>query len=143
MLVLSAGAVLVLGILVAPVIFGSEKYFLEEILVRSQEGILMGTIFLNFSKWLAILTIIISVFEIYELRVHRDYFALITAVVAVVTALLFYGYYAPTIMQMLHDSNTLNSAFDSLHKGSEMNAKIMTFAFLILAWRRALSLRIS
>jgi len=140
LLLLSAGAVLVLGILVAPVIFGSEKYFGEELLVRAQEGILMGTIFLSFSKWLGIFSIIIVIFESYEYKsMRRDKIALTSSFLAISSALLFYAYYAPSIMEM----NTMNESFNSLHKGSEINAKIMTFAFLVLAWRRILLLRLN
>lgn len=143
LLLLSAGAVLVLGVLVAPVIFGSEKYFGEELLVRSQEGILMGTIFLSYSKWLGILSILIVIFESYEYKsMRRDKIALISSFFAVSAALLFYAYYAPGIMEMLNSVNTMNDSFNSLHKGSEINAKIMTFSFLILAWRRILLLRL-
>jgi len=143
LLLLSAGAVLVLGILVAPVIFGSEKYLGEELLIRSQEGILMGTIFLSYSKWLGIFSIIIIFFEAYEYKsMRRDKIALVSAFLGVSGALLFFSYYAPTIIEMLHASNTAGEAFDSVHKGSEMNAKIMTFSFLVLAWRRLLLLRL-
>jgi len=143
LLLLSSGAVLVLGILVAPVIFGSEKYFGEELLVRSQEGILMGTIFLSFSKWLGIFSIIIVIFEAYEYKsMRRDNIAIISSFFGVSAALLFYAYYAPGIMEMLNSVNTMNESFNSLHKGSEINAKIMTFSFLVLAWRRILLLRL-
>ncbi len=141
----SLGAVLVLGIIVASVIFNSEQYLPIALLDHYNEGILMGEIFHRFSYWIYGLCMAVVVYEILEYRaLRRDGIAQIAALVVIGTSLMFSGVYAPKILQMqaLGVEATMSDAFDALHKASELDFKILALALAVLFVRRIMLLRV-
>ena len=141
----SLGAVLVLGIIVASVIFNSEHYLSMALLDHYNEGMLMGEIFHRFSYWTYALSIIVVVYEAWEYRaLRRDAVAQIAALVVLGTSLMFSGVYAPKILQMqaLGVEATMSDAFDALHKASELDFKILALALGVLFCRRVMLLRV-
>ena len=141
----SLGAVLVLGIIVASVIFNSEQYLPIALLDHYNEGILMGEIFHRFSYWVYGLCMAVVIYEILEYRaLRRDGIAQIAALVVIGTSLMFSGVYAPKILQMqaLGVEVTMSDAFDALHKASELDFKILALALAVLFVRRIMLLRV-
>ncbi len=141
----SFGAVLVLGIIVASVVFNSEHYLATALLSHYNEGILMGEIFHRFSYWIYGLSMAVLVYEVLEYRaLRRDGIAQIAALVVIGTSLMFSGVYAPKILEMqaLGIAATQSDAFDALHKASELDFKILALALGVLFFRRVMLLRV-
>ncbi len=141
----SFGAVLVLGIIVASVIFNSEHYLSVALLDHYNEGVLMGEIFHRFSYWIYGLCVAVAAYEVLEYRaLRRDGIAQIAALVIIGTSLMFSGVYAPRILEMqaLGVEATMSDAFDALHKASELDFKILALALGTLFFRRVMLLRV-
>lgn len=133
------GAVLILGIVVAPVIFGSEQLLVSVALTRHEEGMLMGEIFRRFSFWGYVMTAVILAFEINEYRrMRRDRYVIMAALTAVGTLLLYSSIYVPKIlaMQAQGEAATMSDAFAALHHASELDFKLLAVALLLLFIRR-------
>ena len=123
------GAVLVLGIFVAPVIFHSGALLPNNLLSRYEEGMLMGEIFRRFGYWAYAAAAVILVFEANEYRhQRRDRWAIMSALLAVATLLMFAAVYIPKILAM--------QAAASLHSASELDFKILAVALIVLFVRR-------
>ncbi len=60
---MTIGAVLVLGVFVAAVVFHSEIFLTIPLLSRYEEGKIMGEIFRRFSYWGYVMAAIIAVYE--------------------------------------------------------------------------------
>ncbi len=133
------GAVLVLGIFVAPVIFHSAALLPNGLLGRYEEGMLMGEIFRRFGYWAYMAAILILVFEGNEYRrQRRDKWAIMSALLAVATLLMFAAVYIPKIlaMQAAGPDATASEAFASLHSASELDFKLLAAALIVLFVRR-------
>jgi len=133
------GAVLVLGIFVAPVIFHSAVFLPNDLLSRYEEGMLMGEIFRRFGFWAYAMAVIILVFEINEYRhQRRDKWAIMSALMGIATLLMFAAVYVPKIlaMQAQGADATAGEAFASLHSASELDFKILALSLLALFIRR-------
>ncbi len=140
----SLGAVLALGIFVAPVVFHSEMFVTSVNLGNYQEGLLMSEVFRRFSYWVSVLAFAIAVYELIEFKMmRRDRIAGLSAIAAVSTSLLFSGVYTPKILelQQMGEKATITETFISLHNGSELAFKILALSLLILFYRRAMLLR--
>ncbi len=138
------GAVLVLGIVVASVVFNSENYLPVALLDHYNEGILMGEIFHRFSYLIYALSFIVVVYEVLEYRaLRRDAIAQIAAFIVVATSLMFSAVYSPKILEMqsLGVDATMSEEFDALHKASEIDFKILAVAIGVLFLRRVMLLR--
>lgn len=138
------GAVLVLGIFVAPVVFHTEA-LLAFPLDRFNAGIVMGEIFHRFSYWAYFSAIFVVAYEIMQYRAQRrDKVAILSGLVVVATSLLFSAVYSPKILQMQAEGveATQSSAFESLHIASEIDFKILALALMVLFVRRLMLLRI-
>lgn len=138
------GAVLVLGIFVAPVIFHSEELLSVALLDNYNEGMLMAEIFRRFTYWIYLTTIAVVLFEIYEYKqARRNKIAMISAFVAVSTMLLFSAVYTPEILALQKEGieATMSDAFANLHAASELDFKILAVALAALFFQRILLLR--
>lgn len=132
---MSIGAVVVLGVLVAPVIFHSDLYLSIPLLDRAENGRLMGEIFRRFGYWLDVMVVVIVAYESVEYKYMRiDRVALLSALVVLGSALLFSAVYIPKILA--YQGMAMDGAFESLHKASEIDFKILLVALMVLMIRR-------
>ncbi|HQS66198.1 MAG TPA: DUF4149 domain-containing protein [Sulfuricurvum sp.] len=137
---MTAGAVLILGAFVAAVIFHSEIYLSIPLLSRYEEGKIMGEIFRRFTYWGYIMAIIIVGYEIARFKAMQiDVISIMASFGSVGTLLLFSGVYSPKMLefQQLGEVAMMNNSFESLHKASEIDFKIMLIMLLVLFGRRA------
>lgn len=136
---MSAGAVTVLGVIVAAVVFHSEFYLTLPLLSRYEEGQIMGEIFRRFSYWGYFMAVVITVYEISRYKVMQiDKIAILSALGSVGTLLLFSAVYTPKILEyQSHGESAIDESFEALHKASEVDFKILLLMLLILFGRRA------
>lgn len=133
------GAVLVLGILTAPVIFNSASILPDNLLDRYHEGMLMGEIFRRFGYWAYMMAVVVLAFEINEYRhMRRDKWAIMSAMLTIGTLMMFAAVYVPKIlaMQAQGPDATMSEAFESLHRASELDFKLLAAALILLFVRR-------
>ncbi|MEA2112232.1 MAG: DUF4149 domain-containing protein [Campylobacterota bacterium] len=138
------GGVLVLGIMVAPVIFNSDNHLTMALLDHYNEGLLMGEIFHRFSYWIYVLTAVVALYEVLEYRaLRRDAVAQAATFGVLATGLMFSAVYTPKILEMqsLGSEATTSEAFEALHIASEIDFKILAFALALLFVRRVMLLR--
>ena len=138
LLAMTAGAVLVLGAVVAAVVFHSEVYLSIPILSRYEEGKIMGEIFLRFSYWAYFMTLIITLYEVSHYFVMKlDRVSILSAFLAVFTLMMFSGVYVPKILEyQSRGESAMDASFETLHKASELDSKLLLLALLVLAGRR-------
>lgn len=146
MLAASFGAVIVLGAVVAPVIFNSDKILVDISLDHFNSGIIMGEIFHRFSYWLYIVASVVIFYEatMYKMG-QRDAIAFASAVTVIFSALMFSAVYSPKIlaMQAIGLEATQSDTFANIHMASEIDFKILAIGLIILFVRRLMLLRIS
>ena len=138
------GAVLVLGAMVAPVIFNPNKILVDISLDHFNSGIIMGEIFHRFSYWLYFVATVVIVYEavMYKLG-QRDAIAFGSAITVVFSSLMFSAVYSPKIlsMQAIGVEATQSDTFRNVHLASELDFKILAVGLLVLFIRRLLLLR--
>jgi len=138
------GAVLVLGVLVAPVVFHTDKILLAVFLNNYNAGIIMGEIFNRFSYWIYTLATVVVIYEVVAYKTgQRDAIIFGSAITVIFTSLMFSAVYAPKIlaMQALGMEATQSDTFINIHKASELDFKILAIALLVLFVRRLMLLR--
>lgn len=138
------GAMLVLGVVVAPVIFNADELLLDIMMDNYNSGIIMGEIFHRFSYWLYILAAYVFVYEslVYKSG-QRDAVAFASAVIVLFSSLMFSVVYAPRILEMhgLGREATQSDTFNNIHIASEIDFKILLVALIVLFIRRLMLLR--
>lgn len=141
----SFGGVIVLGALVAPVVFHTDRILTEVIINHYNAGIIMGEIFHRFSYWIYGLAAFVAIYEAAQYKMgHRDAIAFGSAAIVFFTSLLFSGVYAPKILEMqsIGIEATQSDTFNNIHIASEIDFKILAVALLVLFVRRLLLLRV-
>ena len=132
------GAALYAGIVVAPTVFHSEVALGSELLTRFQEGLIMTVNFVKLS-YLVNLTILAVIFyEGFRFKsFERDGIALLSAVVVVLSGLLYAHYYIPQILELQTQGEavTQSKLFENTHFASELDFKLFALALLILLTR--------
>lgn len=136
---MSVGAVLVLGVFVAAVVFHSEAYLTLPLLSRYEEGKIMGEIFRRFSYWAYFIAAVIAVYEVSRYKVMQiDKISILSALGSISTLLLFSAVYTPKILEyQARGEAAIDQSFEALHKASEIDFKILLVMLLILFCRRA------
>lgn len=137
---MTVGAVFILGVFVAAVVFHSEVYLSIPLLSRYEEGKIMGEIFRRFTYWGYIMATIIAVYESARFKAMQiDKVSILSALGSIGTLLLFSGVYSPKMLEFQQQGELamMNNSFESLHKASEIDFKIMLVMLLILFGRRA------
>lgn len=141
----SFGAVMVLGVVVAAVIFHTDSLSVDILIDRYNSGVVMSEIFLRFSYFVYFLAFFVSLYEaaMYK-RGQRDKIALISAFFVVSTSLMFSAVYVPKILELqaMGREATASDTFDNLHIASEIDFKILAIALLVLFIRRLMLLRV-
>lgn len=136
---MTAGAVVVLGVFVAAVVFHSELYLTVPLLSRYEEGKMMGEIFRRFIYWGYFMAVVITVYEVSRYKVMQiDKVAILSALGSVGTLLLFSAVYTPKILEyQARGESAIDESFEALHKASEIDFKILLVMLLLLFGRRA------
>ena len=138
------GAVLVLGAVVAPVIFHTDKILVDMLMNHYNAGIIMGEIFHRFSYWVYFVAAFVVLYEAYVYKTgQRDAIAFGAAVTVIFSSLMFSAVYAPKIlsMQAMGIEATQSDTFQNIHIASEIDFKILAVALLVLFIRRLMLLR--
>jgi hypothetical protein len=146
MLAASFGAVIILGAVVAPVIFNSDRILVGITLDHYNSGIIMGEVFHRFSNWLYIVASSVLIYEAVMYKMgQRDAIAFASAVTVVFSSLMFSSVYSPKIlsMQAIGEEATQSDTFANIHMASELDFKILAIALVVLFVRRLMLLRIS
>lgn len=142
----SFGAVLVLGALVAPVIFHTDKILSEMVMDNYNAGIIMGEIFHRFSYWIYFLAVYVAIYEAAQYKMgQRDAIAFGAAVTVLFASLMFSGVYAPKILEMqaMGIEATQSDTFANIHIASEIDFKVLAVALVVLFVRRLMLLKVS
>jgi len=139
LIAMTAGAVLVLGVFVAAVVFHSEVYLTLPLLSRYEEGKIMGEIFRRFTYWAYFMSAVIAVYEVSRYKVMQiDKISILSALGSIGTLLLFSAVYTPKILEyQSRGEAAIDASFEALHKASEIDFKILLLTLLILFIRRA------
>lgn len=135
-LAFSAGMVLCIGILSAPVIFGMDLTLPELGVTKYDMGVVMTQIFLRLSSYLNVLIFIIFVCEIFGVFCVRNlhtYFCVFLGVLMIALIVAFNFYYTPSILsaQLKGPLETVTQEFQSLHNQSEWVFKILFLALVL------------
>ncbi len=129
------GAGLLAGIVVAPTIFHSEVLLGSELLTRFQEGLLMTQVFERLAYAVNFLVVVVILYEVVKYKAFESSrWSLLSTFLVVATGLLFTSYYIPQILEMQLGGEAVTSShiFENVHKGSELNFKLFSFATLTL-----------
>jgi len=132
------GAGLFAGIVVAPTVFHSEVALGGELLTRFQEGLIMTVNFVKLSYLVDITILAVTLYEGYRFKsFERDTIGLLSAVVVVLTGLLYSHYYIPQILEMQKEGEAITESkvFENTHFASELDFKLFALALMILLVR--------
>ena len=139
------GAVMVLGMLVAPVVFNTNEITVALQIDRYNAGIIMGEIFHRFSYWTYLSAFVVLGYEgvMYKLG-NRDRYIFFSAVLVVFSSLMFSVVYSPRIieMQTIGVEATQSDTFANLHLASEIDFKILAVSLVVLFVRRLMLMKI-
>ncbi len=136
---ITLGSVLSAGTITAPVIFNSQNYLHSQILSRYEEGLLMTAIFLKLNYLLIFTAITVFLREGYDYkRFKRDKIILASSVIVLFGAFMFVFYYTPDIVayQQAGEEMTKTEIFEKIHKGSEIDFKLLAAGLFSLLFRR-------
>ncbi|MGH2306072.1 DUF4149 domain-containing protein [Campylobacter taeniopygiae] len=133
------GIELILGIVVAPVIFYPQNFIGDGILSHYQSGILMTQIFIKMGYLLLIVSIINILFEIFSYFREKFNFKikfskLILSLIILILSLVFVFYFTEQIisMQKLGEQATTSAEFTDIHSASEITLKIILASQIFL-----------
>ncbi len=137
------GGVMVLGVLVAPVIFYTDGIIVDVVLDRYNSGIIMAEIFSRFATWLYVVVFIVLSYEAIMYKMgQKDRYLFVGAFLVVFSSLMFSGVYVPKIlaMQDMGREATQSDTFATIHAASEIDFKILAVGLLVLFVRRLMLL---
>ncbi len=145
MLSATFGGVIVLGAIVAPVVFNTDKITIDLLINHYNAGIIMGEIFHRFSYWVYFVALSVVIYESAWYKMgQRDAIAFGASFAVVFTSLMFSAVYSPKIlaMQELGMEATKSDTFNNIHIASEIDFKILAVALIVLFVRRLMLLRL-
>jgi hypothetical protein len=131
---IAIGAIIVTGIVVAPIMFHTENILGSEILSNFQEGLVQSEIFVRFNYILLSVTLIVAIVETYYFVKKRDFIMYLLALVSIISSFLFVFYFTTEILNFnkLGEASTKTAEFKSIHKSSVMDFKVMLLSFILL-----------
>lgn len=141
----SFGAVIVLGAIVAPVIFHTDRIVSDLLIDHYNAGIIMGEIFHRFSYWVYFLAVFVGIYEVAAYKMgQRDAIAFGASVTVLFSSLMFSAIYSPKILEMqaMGREATQSDTFNNIHIASEIDFKILAVALVVLFVRRLMLLKI-
>ena len=139
------GGVLVLGALVAPVVFHTDRLLFGLLLDRYNAGIIMAEIFHRFSYLISFVGLFVLLYEgVQYKKGQRDSIVLASSAMVVFASFMFSVVYAPKIlaMQALGREATLSDTFEHLHLASEIDFKLLALSLGVLFVRRLMLMKI-
>ncbi|HEB9305424.1 TPA: DUF4149 domain-containing protein [Campylobacter coli] len=126
------GIELILGIVVAPVIFYPANFIGEGVLSHFQSGLMMTQIFIKMGYLLIFVSIFNLLFEIYsfikeDMKFQIKFSKLILSILILILSLVFVVYFTNTIVEIqnLGEQATKSQEFLSIHNASEVVIKII------------------
>ncbi|EAH7025096.1 DUF4149 domain-containing protein [Campylobacter coli] len=126
------GIELILGIVVAPVIFYPANLIGEGVLSHFQSGLMMTQIFIKMGYLLIFVSIINLLFEIYsfakeDMKFQIKFSKLMLTILILILSLVFVLYFTNTIIELqnLGEQATKSQEFLSIHNASEVVIKII------------------
>ena len=126
------GVELVLGVVVAPVIFYPQNILGNGVLSHFQSGLMMSEIFIKMGYALIIVSLFNFLFELYscfkeKTKIQLKISKLILSVLILILSLVFVFYFTNTIisMQNLGEQMTASNEFNAIHSASEVSIKII------------------
>ncbi|EOX4488714.1 DUF4149 domain-containing protein [Campylobacter coli] len=126
------GIELILGIVVAPVIFYPANLIGEGVLSHFQSGLMMTQIFIKMGYLLIFVSIINLLFEIYsfakeDMKFQIKFSNLMLTILILILSLVFVLYFTNTIIELqnLGEQATKSQEFLSIHNASEVVIKII------------------
>lgn len=126
------GIELILGIVVAPVIFYPANFIGEGVLSHFQSGLMMTQIFIKMGYLLIFVSIFNLLFEIYsfikkDMKFQIKFSKLILSILILILSLVFVLYFTNTIVELqnLSEQATKSQEFLSIHNASEVVIKII------------------
>ncbi|HEB9308922.1 TPA: DUF4149 domain-containing protein [Campylobacter coli] len=126
------GIELILGIVVAPVIFYPANFIGEGVLSHFQSGLMMTQIFIKMGYLLIFVSIFNLLFEIYsfikeDMKFQIKFSKLILSILILILSLAFILYFTNTIVELqnLGEQATKSQEFLSIHNASEVVIKII------------------
>jgi len=135
---ITLGAALYAGAVVAPVIFHSDLALGDELLSHFQEGLIMTKNFLKLSYLVDLTILSVILYEGFRFKsFERDSVGLLSAVLVVLSGLLYSSYYIPQILELQAQGEkaTQSKIFENAHFASELDFKLFAFALLVLIIR--------
>ncbi len=138
------GAIVVLGAVVAPTVFNTDKILNAVFLDHYNAGVIMGEIFHRFSYWIYFLAFMVASYEaVMYKKGQRDTVVFASAVTVLFSSLMFSAVYSPKIMsmQLLGREATQSNTFANVHIASELDFKLLAVSLLVLFVRRLMLLR--
>ncbi|MCV6608279.1 MAG: DUF4149 domain-containing protein [Campylobacterales bacterium] len=130
---MAIGMILFAGVVVAPVIFNANDYLAGDLLTKFQSGIIMTQIFIKLNYFLIFLAFYVFLMEGYDFKMgKRDMATFSFSFLIICTSLLFVYFYTPFILeaQALGAEATKTEAFANMHKGSELDFKILLISLI-------------
>lgn len=138
------GAIIVLGAVVAPTVFHTDKILNAVFLDNYNAGVIMGEIFHRFSYWIYFLAFVVALYEMIMFKKgQRDSVIFASTVTVLFSSLMFSAVYSPKIMsmQLLGREATQSDTFANVHIASELDFKLLAISLLVLFIRRLMLLR--
>lgn len=133
------GIELVLGIIVAPVIFYPQNLIGENVLSLFQSGLMMTEIFVKFGYLLLFVSVFSFVYMFYayftcEAKFQLKFSTLMLSILILILALLFVFYFSAYIVetQALGENATQSMEFQKMHGASEIVMKLMVIMQMFL-----------
>lgn len=122
--------ILLLGIIVAPIIFQSNLY-IEPQLSRIENGLLMSQIFFRFNYILVIGSILSLIYEFYY---NKKLLNRVITIVNLSLVSIFAFYFTPYIIESAKTTN-ITEKFELIHKLSELDFKLLAVLLMILLFK--------
>ncbi len=126
------GIELILGIVVAPVIFYPANFIGDGVLSHFQSGLMMTQIFIKMGYLLIFVSIFNLLFEIYsfvkeDMKFQVKFSKLILSILILILSLVFVLYFTNTIIELqnLGEQATKSQEFLGIHNASEVVIKII------------------
>jgi len=145
LLAASFGGVIVLGAIVAPVVFHTDKILAGVLLDHYNAGIIMGEIFHRFSYWIYFLAAFVGIYEAVQYKMgQRDAILFGASVSVIFASLMFSAIYSPKILELqaMGREATQSDTFENIHIASEIDFKFLAIALIVLFVRRLMLLKI-